>query len=688
MRRISSLTSAFVIATGFVATVRAQESPFAYPGMPTTPYGADWQAYYRVTTALPNVTFTLPGTYAGSISVDRSGHTNNSLFFVGFENSEGSLTASENERSNEPWMIWLNGGPGSSSMFGLFAEHGPMLLAYADGDTTGQRQVIKENPWSWHKQANIIYIDQPVGTGYSTADFQGYVADEDQMARDFVNFLKNLASVFPSLKHRPLYLTGESYAGTYIPYITKALTLNRTTPAPVNLAKIVIGDGTIGNYGAFTEYSTLSVLQSYPQLIGFEPSVYEYFVEQYNLCGYNLTLEYPASNPYPRLRDPYVDPGVTSKAESNGEETPPMANSRWRGLDALAMIQDTVELYKIPHEKRSEEISYNGKRFVKRQQTSPGSVLAPIGTIDSYYGCFLMEQLWDYATNYTAPWRRIDFDVYRISDALSPSSVNNPAQYLNDEVVRAAFHAPKKTFRMSFRYPFGNSFNGDPSPEPQTFISEISEHVPIILFSGNDDSLVGHRGTELAIQNMTFGGIRGFTIRPSTPFSDTDGNFAGIIHQERNVTYALFTGAGHMVPTDKPKAAYAFLQEFVLGTNTTGLVVPPSAEATGTRSVSVVGGVHTEYLKGIFTGTEAYTGAYVTQGVYTWGEASWKAWGNYMASRTGADVPVASATGDGFITSGSGGQTNPATTTVAFDCRWIWTFAVPVITACIGGLLL
>jgi carboxypeptidase C (cathepsin A) len=53
---------------------------------------------------------------------------------------------------------------------------------------------------------------------------------------------------------------------------------------------------------------------------------------------------------------------------------------------------------------------------------------------------------------------------------------------------------------------------------------------------------------------MTFGGIRGFTARPSTPFSDTDGKFAGIVHQERNVTYALFQGAGHMVPTDQPKA--------------------------------------------------------------------------------------------------------------------------------------
>lgn len=99
----------------------------------------------------------------------------------------------------------------------------------------------------------------------------------------------------------------------------------------------------------------------------------------------------------------------------------------------------------------------------------------------------------------------------------------------------------------------------------------------MVLYAGNDDSLVGHRGTErmypasldgvvlhclvlklffflVAIQNMTFGGIRGFTARPSTPFYDDDGKFAGIIHQERNVTYALFDGAGHMVPRDKPQA--------------------------------------------------------------------------------------------------------------------------------------
>jgi hypothetical protein len=55
-------------------------------------------------------------------------------------------------------------------------------------------------------------------------------------------------------------------------------------------------------------------------------------------------------------------------------------------------------------------------------------------------------------------------------------------------------------------------------------------------------------------KNTTFGGIQGFTRKPSTPFTDDAGNFAGIVHQERNITYALFTGAGHLVPMSVPEA--------------------------------------------------------------------------------------------------------------------------------------
>lgn len=57
---------------------------------------------------------------------------------------------------------------------------------------------------------------------------------------------------------------------------------------------------------------------------------------------------------------------------------------------------------------------------------------------------------------------------------------------------------------------------------------------------------------KVIIQNMTFGGIQGFTRKPSTPWFDDDGEFAGIIHQERNLTYILINGAGHLASQWKP----------------------------------------------------------------------------------------------------------------------------------------
>ena len=59
---------------------------------------------------LPNITFPLPRNWAGNIPVDRPGHPNDTLFFWAFEKDHGSLTSVANERSGEPWGIWLNGG--------------------------------------------------------------------------------------------------------------------------------------------------------------------------------------------------------------------------------------------------------------------------------------------------------------------------------------------------------------------------------------------------------------------------------------------------------------------------------------------------------------------------------------------------------------------------------------------------
>ncbi|KAA8646840.1 hypothetical protein EYZ11_009545 [Aspergillus tanneri] len=74
------------------------------------------------------------------------------IFFWYFE--------SQKTPSVSPLAVWLNGGPGTSSMVGLFTENGPCHMN-SDSRTT------RENAWSWNKETNMLYIDQPVQTGFS-----------------------------------------------------------------------------------------------------------------------------------------------------------------------------------------------------------------------------------------------------------------------------------------------------------------------------------------------------------------------------------------------------------------------------------------------------------------------------------------------------------------------------------------
>jgi carboxypeptidase D len=128
-----------------------------------------------------------------------------------------------------PLLIWLNGGPGCSSMDGLFLENGPLQWSQPDPNT--KQYHLQANPYSWHKApAYTLYIDQPVGTGLSfTTDPRGYPTNDEKVNVDFYYFLQSFltlhADKFVHTKdddqvlalRRPLYFSGESHAGHYIP---------------------------------------------------------------------------------------------------------------------------------------------------------------------------------------------------------------------------------------------------------------------------------------------------------------------------------------------------------------------------------------------------------------------------------------------------------------------------------------
>ncbi|KAJ7721117.1 alpha/beta-hydrolase [Mycena metata] len=602
--------------------------------MPTTAFGPDWQNYFEVDGLLPNLT-TLSRSFAGNVGVNRANHPNATLFFWAFEKVNGSLTGAA--ASTDPWIIWLNGGPGDSSLRGLMTENGPL---HVNGDYS-----ISNNNYSWSQLADVVWVDQPVGTGYSTSDTGSYVADENQVAEDFLGFLSNMVKIFPSLATRPLYLIGESYAGRYIPYISKALF--STADPPVALKKISIGNGALGSLATFEQLPTLTTIETYPQLIGYDPDVYNYFKTQEHLCGYDLNLTYPQSGLFPTLH-----------SGKSSEPADPLAAPALKSMTRRQTLQATKEKARTMSLNKREVLREKRRQEWKRTLTG-----RPNGTLDPFYGCHLFQELWDTALNFSSPWKGGSIDVYNIIDALNPPIPSDASVFLNDPNTRAALHAPtSKDWVESFDYPFGGIDSPDPSPEPMRFLSELAANasalgVGIVFFSGNDDSISAHRGTEVVIQNMTFGGIQGFTRRPGTPFQDDQGNFAGIVHQERGLTYALFQNAGHFVAQSAPGAAYTFVRDFVLGASTTGLV--------DSDARTVAGGEDSNLQANVLPGNSA---------ILQWAKGGTTAISSAIAPRrtiAAWNAFIATATAAGPVSTGSG-KKHSAAVGLGRGGPWLW----------------
>jgi carboxypeptidase D len=134
-------------------------------------------------------------------------------------------------------------------MFGLFMENGP-LRPSTDG------RALTVNPLGWHRRTNLLYIDQPVGTGFSIIrDPVGYATDDGGYSAEFVSFLESFLGLYPELAGRDLYISGESYAGHYLPVIARAIIRQGSPTLRAMLKGVLIGNGWVD---PVTQYSTYS----------------------------------------------------------------------------------------------------------------------------------------------------------------------------------------------------------------------------------------------------------------------------------------------------------------------------------------------------------------------------------------------------------------------------------------------
>lgn len=115
-----------------------------------------------------------------------------------------------NQDVDKPILLWLEGGPGAASTFTAFVENGPYELV--------NRTWVRKRQFAWTNEFHMLFIDSPVGTGYSFGDSDDcYSRDEQSVASNLYEALKQFFTMFAEYKNNPFFLTGESYAGKYVP---------------------------------------------------------------------------------------------------------------------------------------------------------------------------------------------------------------------------------------------------------------------------------------------------------------------------------------------------------------------------------------------------------------------------------------------------------------------------------------
>jgi cathepsin A (carboxypeptidase C) len=138
---------------------------------------------------------------------------------------------SRNDPKNDPVVLWLNGGPGCSSLMGLFMELGPSAVT-KDGK-------VKFNDFSWNSNASVIFIDQPVNVGYSYSS--GSVSNTVAAGKDIYALLTLFFKQFPEYAEQSFHISGESYAGHYIPVFASEILSHKKRN--INLQSVLIGNG-------------------------------------------------------------------------------------------------------------------------------------------------------------------------------------------------------------------------------------------------------------------------------------------------------------------------------------------------------------------------------------------------------------------------------------------------------------
>ncbi|EXJ80160.1 hypothetical protein A1O1_08302 [Capronia coronata CBS 617.96] len=453
--------------------------------------------------AIPDVDFDIGESYAGLLPISDDPNETRKLYFWFFPSS--------NPAASDEVTIWLNGGPGCSSLSGLLTENGPFLWQAGTLAPT-------PNTYSWSNLTNMVYVEQPVGVGFS----QGVpnITNEVELGLEFIGFYKQFAEAF-GLQNRKVYLTGESYAGFYVPYIADAF-ITADDPVYYNLAGVGINDPIIGDSTIQQQVVISPYADYWSNLMFLNSSFVSLMHELQDYCNYSSYLDQyftfpPPLEPFPVLPDPYASEEYTCDILDN----------------VYAAALEVNPCFNIYHITDTCAFVYGHLGIV-----NPGDYSPPGASV-----------------------------------------------YFNRTDVQAAINAPVGTNWMQCTdiNVFGDGDNnnesiGDTSlgPAQDGVLQRVIEHTNnTIIGVGNLDFLLPTNGTLFALQNVTWNNLKGFQAYPqSEPFyvpyhpetnqgRESEAGIVGYWGSERGLTFYTVQLSGHELPGYAAGSGYRMLERLL-----------------------------------------------------------------------------------------------------------------------------
>eukprot|EP00603_Paraphysomonas_imperforata_P008471 CAMPEP_0114448742 /NCGR_PEP_ID=MMETSP0103-20121206/20494_1 /TAXON_ID=37642 ORGANISM="Paraphysomonas imperforata, Strain PA2" /NCGR_SAMPLE_ID=MMETSP0103 /ASSEMBLY_ACC=CAM_ASM_000201 /LENGTH=573 /DNA_ID=CAMNT_0001620791 /DNA_START=40 /DNA_END=1761 /DNA_ORIENTATION=+ len=451
--------------------------------------------------------------YSGFMPLSLEDNTNEEgAFFFFLAMQRKSSQAQEKEKL----LIWLNGGPGCSSMIGNIEENGPFRMSPHSG--------LESNPLSWTRAAHVLFVEQPIRVGFSQASKNAEdITTEKQVSHDMRAFLTSFLRTFPDLATLPVFISGESYAGFYIPwiadhivrmqeasdYIRVVSSESAITSKPVsmtrlpghvhiNLEGVAIGNGAL---------DFLTMNPSYAEYMysrGFiTRTAKEYFDRKWEGCLDRLLYE-SGESPITTglLADCMMLEGVL-----NASGNPNVYNTGTYNLP------DDASTVKFLNDPRIQEMLH------VRGSDLPGLNFSP--------------------------------------------------ESRNADIVDGVF-SPKKWAMCNFNITEAMSHDHPISSVPA--IANIMQHIRVLMYNGALDLSCNHLGATHTLEMTNWNGMSWSDAERS--LMKHKGDVFGQHYQLNNLSFLVIRGAGHFVPSDQPSGALDMIKRFLHRASFADIVLP------------------------------------------------------------------------------------------------------------------